>query len=723
MNTSDLGVRDGSGEKKKIAVLGGGMGSLAAVYHLTSQPDWEKEYEITVYQLGWRLGGKAASGRNRKIHDRNEEDGIHVFFGYYANALAMMRDCYEELGRPKSSPLATFGEALKPLDFSVIEERMSDGSWVHWPLCPPFGLGRNGSGEARQGDLSIGDVLLSGVRTLLDQTEALCRLVPGAFSLRSAADALERILSPGRGSADASNAYGLVNETWHRALEPVLAAAELAAVTVWTFNQDFIRLNDALARAWISFNFNFALVRGIVRDRVLVRGIRSINDRDFAEWIGDHAVDDGGLTRASAFVRVPYSTFFAYENGDNNRPSIEAGTALRILLLGMLCHRGVAYWKMQAGTGDTVFAPLYQVLVKRGVRFEFFRRVEKLETSRDEGGRRVESVVLRSQATVCRGEDYEPLYDVKGLPCWPSEPLYEQLEEGADLEEDFEKHGVDLESWWSKWSCGTSKLRAGTDFDTLILGIGLGALPWICSELTDDERWRRMFDTQKTVRTVALQLWTRKSLSELGWPPCCLYPRQAPVLSTFDRQATGTLFNTWLQMDQILERENWPEDAPRGLAYFCGKMHDDSPLELGEGPPQDLHRRVLRSVERFLRLNLPHLWPGASEGPGHFDFQVLRSGAGAVGHKRVEDQYSKANVNPSDRYVQTVVDSSRHRLKTGDSGCSNLFLVGDWIDNGLNVGSIEAAVMAGMLCSHAVSGQPGLDEIRHLNFLDVPYED
>jgi predicted NAD/FAD-binding protein len=44
--------------RKKIAVLGGGMGALTTVYALTSQPNWEAQYEITVYQLGWRLGAK-----------------------------------------------------------------------------------------------------------------------------------------------------------------------------------------------------------------------------------------------------------------------------------------------------------------------------------------------------------------------------------------------------------------------------------------------------------------------------------------------------------------------------------------------------------------------------------------------------------------------------------------------------------------------------------------
>ena len=49
---------------KRIAVLGGGASSLAAVFGLTRQADWKSKYSITVYTQGWRLGGKGATGRD-----------------------------------------------------------------------------------------------------------------------------------------------------------------------------------------------------------------------------------------------------------------------------------------------------------------------------------------------------------------------------------------------------------------------------------------------------------------------------------------------------------------------------------------------------------------------------------------------------------------------------------------------------------------------------------
>ena len=80
-------------QRRKIAVLGGGMGSLSCVYALSSQPGWSERYDITVYQLGWRLGGKGASGRNAKANFRNEEHGLHLLFGFYHNTFKLMREC------------------------------------------------------------------------------------------------------------------------------------------------------------------------------------------------------------------------------------------------------------------------------------------------------------------------------------------------------------------------------------------------------------------------------------------------------------------------------------------------------------------------------------------------------------------------------------------------------------------------------------------------------
>src|SRR5262249_41895775 len=80
---------------------GGGAAALTAAFELT-RGDWRSRFDsVVVYQSGWRLGGKGASGRG--VGGRIEEHGLHVWFGAYDNAFALMRDCYAELDAPAES--------------------------------------------------------------------------------------------------------------------------------------------------------------------------------------------------------------------------------------------------------------------------------------------------------------------------------------------------------------------------------------------------------------------------------------------------------------------------------------------------------------------------------------------------------------------------------------------------------------------------------------------
>jgi len=76
-----------------------------------------------VYQLGWRLGGKGASGRG--VHGRIEEHGLHVWMGWYDNAFRLLRECYHELGRD-------FLEAFLPATTIAVTDRDADGAWELW---------------------------------------------------------------------------------------------------------------------------------------------------------------------------------------------------------------------------------------------------------------------------------------------------------------------------------------------------------------------------------------------------------------------------------------------------------------------------------------------------------------------------------------------------------------------------------------------------------------
>ena len=124
----------GPGGREKLVILGGGAAAITAAFEL-SRPGWRERFEsITVYQVGWRLGGKGASGRGR--HGRIEEHGLHLWLGFYENAFRVMQDCYAELGRPPGAPLARWDDAFKKSSRVVLRDPHR-GPWAHWPILYP----------------------------------------------------------------------------------------------------------------------------------------------------------------------------------------------------------------------------------------------------------------------------------------------------------------------------------------------------------------------------------------------------------------------------------------------------------------------------------------------------------------------------------------------------------------------------------------------------------
>ena len=143
-------------------------------------------------------------------------------------------------------------------------------------------------------------------------------------------------------------------------------------------------------RSWLLMSLVAAVVRGIVADNLVTdpRGFRAINDEEFGDWILRHGGHPDVLE--SALVRGLYDLVFGYKDGDPDRPAVAAG--LMIFLIGMVLfeYKGAIFWKMTAGMGDIVIAPLYQALRKRGVQFEFFHRVDALHLDARPAGHRLD---------------------------------------------------------------------------------------------------------------------------------------------------------------------------------------------------------------------------------------------------------------------------------------------------------------------------------------------
>ncbi|MCB1560290.1 MAG: NAD(P)-binding protein, partial [Xanthomonadales bacterium] len=711
-------------EKERIAVLGGGVGAMTAAFWLSNQPGWQNRYEIDVYQMGWRLGGKGASGRNAKLGQRIEEHGLHIWFGFYDNGFDLMQQAYGELGRPPGAPLATWDEAFKPHHFISLAEDIR-GEWKLWPIDTPIIPGVPGSGNERLGLWAALRTLLAWLRqwtTSLQndqrlQTPPMLPVTPPRGSwLHRLADKVD---------GDADHLAADVDHTLHALAQWVetlpehsrdhdpadhqLLADIVLGIGDWSEARfaDASSLPDDLRRLYICCDLAVTTIKGMLADGVLRNGFEAINDIDFYAWLTKHGANPD-VTVHSAPVRGFYDLVFAYEDGDFSRPNIEAGTMLRGMMKVAMCYHGGIMWKMQAGMGDVVFTPLYEVLKRRGVRFHFFNKVLDLQSDATAGERNVDGIVIQQQVALA-GADYDPLVTVDGLDCWPSEPLFAQIDpEQAQL---LQEHGINLESNWSNWPqvyeqahgqpLPTRTLRRGVDFDKVVFGLSVASLPDVASQLLAQSPALAACSAKvKAVATQAYQVWMDRDIESLGWS---LFGRdqQEPVLSAFTEP-----FDTWAPMDQLLCREQWPAPLdPKNASYFCSALPvADYPPYDQHGFPADCAARVKQGAINQLQTEIGALWPTAATPSFHWEWMTDPDNGAGV--ERFDRQYWRANVDPSERYVMSVVNSTKYRLTAEQSGFANLFLAGDWLKTGLDAGCVEAAVMGGMQASRAISGWP-----------------
>lgn len=679
--------------KTRVAILGGGVGAISAAYQLTSFPGWQDRYEITLYQMGWRLGGKCASGRNAEHAQRIEEHGLHIWHGFYDNAIRQMRDCYTHAG-PMGGVFRNFEEAFEPYNNVTLTERV-DGQWRNWFLRPPANSATAGSGGVMLTPWEYCGEALRMLRAMFDgvpdrdcalktvpQEQVHADLPQPRESNRIGPRTRLHLLAAVFG--ELPKLAGVLGAPIRRAL---LALLEEALKELRERHADKASKSDEQRRFLIAADLVLAAITGVIQDEVISRGFDVIDDMEITAWLKKHGASDEALD--SALVRGIYDYAFGFRDGvpDLAHRAIAAGTSLRGLCRMTFTYKQSYFFKMRGGMGDTVFTPYYKVLKARGVQFRFFHKVVKLET--DVRGTQLQRVTLQRQADLAVTE-YQPFVAIEGpggqsFDCWPSTPDHAQLVQGAELK----ARGIDLESSWSGWpGVGTLTLEAGRDFDQVILGIPVGALREISTDLRRDPRWADMLDKVETTRTMALQLWMKDDLEDLDWD------HKSTVLCAY-----ADNLNTWADMTHLLALERWPKGRrPKSLGYFCGPMADDaaqSPYS-DTGYPQRARAQAKAHAKDWITQQLGTLWPALIDTQGQPRWDRMQTAAPCSGEACFDAQYVRANIDPSERYVLSVPGSTAYRLRSDQSGYSNLFLAGDWTYNGINAGCVEAAVMSGM---------------------------
>lgn len=400
-------------------------------------------------------------------------------------------------------------------------------------------------------------------------------------------------------------------------------STDLAALTrrLLGLAQDLVRSAGSRTGPRVETGIDLALtvVRGLRADGLLHEpgGFGRVDDEDFRAWLLRHGARRP--TVESGIVRAMYDLVFGYAAGDKARPAFPAGLGVHLAIRMFCDYQGALFWKMTAGMGEIVFAPMHQVLTARGVGLRYHHAVE--EVVPDASGSELREIRLRRpQPDAIVG----PLERVGGMPCFVDRPPPPGPHE-------------------------TVVLRQGVDFDTAVLAVSLGAVPDVAPRIVAHRpEWRAMVDHVGTVRTRAAQVWMRDPEPDLGWP------EPGATFAGLDAP-----LDTVASMSHLLPVEARGAAGPATLAYLCSVAPDtDTPAEVAtvldrhlrafgravwpDGGPEGINDGQV--VDRYLRLNDDPSDRYVQALPGT-DLHRLRVDASGVRHLILAGDWTDCGLN------------------------------------------------------------------------------
>jgi uncharacterized protein with NAD-binding domain and iron-sulfur cluster len=612
--------------KKKIAILGAGMGSMSTAWHLTKDPGWRARYDVTVYVDGWRIGGKGASSVNPSRNGRIEEHGLHLLFGFYRNALPLLEEVYKELGRPAGTHLASYRDALAGEDTVVAYDPSARGSPL-WLLRLP-----NRAGVAPLGSTSGWGF----VRALALETQALAAgagLGVAAAVAGWVASITGHVSDPGPGPA--------------RTL--VATAAHAVQLAANALLGGPITLPDDERRLLILVDLAATVARGMLDD------FRDLDDTDwfqldgetFEAWLARHGADI--QTWQSGPVAILRQIAFSETVG------VGAGTTLHWAMHLVLDYDDSFMFRMNAGMGETVFVPMYEVLRNRGVKFAFFHRVTKVEQS---AGTITRVEIARPMEV--RVPPYQPLIDQDGLLRFPERPLTAQLVNGAALDAALNADPIanDLENAWKSFADQGAPitLQRGVDFDYVVLGISVGALAGICPTLMADPlrpKFGAMVRGLQTTLIASAQVWFKRDAAQLGFTTRTMLAGNAPAP-----------LDTWADMSHLLAQEEWPPAEANSITYLVAGIDDLAPAPAPGTPDPYVAtqtQRAFAALQTWANNHARTLFPAAVNPGGALDPNELSVFPG-VPSPPLEQQFWRVPHNLSERYVLAAPNTNPYRL-------------------------------------------------------------
>jgi uncharacterized protein with NAD-binding domain and iron-sulfur cluster len=706
---------------KRIAIIGGGPSGLSTALHLTNEPGWQSKYDICIYQLGWRLGGKGATGRDPKHGWRIEEHGIHGFCKFYFNTWPMMQTTYRELNDANRAvlPCKRIDKAFLPssLTYLVTNENKA------WHSCTDHLPGGEGA------PWGPGKVELSWkaiVVGLIDQMLARGRtgdparlqhkdlIHPEAENDSEHPSLIHKAIKALRTKILSANWDELDDEAVGKLLTGAVKDLESLRKHLGGFFKFLTKtFNIGHSQTLTTLDLYWAVLVGIVTDELWRNDLDVVDHLDFREWLGSHGANDHTLN--SPLAMTVANILFAYPQGDSTQPPQLSAASWLNWFLRSAVGKGAYFYFMASGTGDTVISPLYLVLKQRGVRFEFFHKLMDIETSKAKDGLSVEKLIFEKQAQPKR--NYDPLVKMpapKGWKVWPNEPRWSLLEHGKEDQ----ANGINFESWSGPSGAGAttrvlSRGAAGDDgFDYAVWAMPTSIIPLVGDDAMQ-KAWAPVVQKLTTTMTQSVQFWLTRTTPEMGWP----LPKGDPKTARYASATLPNPLNGMTDFSDLIDFENWPADGPKALIYLCSQLQPN-----GNTHAEDIarvkanHASSLRLFGTFLEDARPS--GRAQNTPQEIDFNLLYDPSpGNTGVQRLNYQYHRVNTDPTEAYVQANPGSASARMFPWNCGFTNLVPAGDWIYTGFNIGSFESAVTGGKLAAFALSGKPGIKDIPGFAFL------
>jgi uncharacterized protein with NAD-binding domain and iron-sulfur cluster len=689
---------------RKVLILGGGMAGLTAAYELTRTPELRAAWSVEVVEMGHRYGGRLASAHRPERWHRNEEHGLHVWFGFYDNTFRLAEDVYRAWQRPDGFPFDTVWDALRPIHHSDHGFDSPHGPRLvrsHHPSNADQ-PGLRGTRTPLGWLTTLVDALATAPRTLsamlLEPEKGAARSqshrssvfpAPGTRErLRRTVRRLESIfgriatLTPSLDATQRVQQGAVMGRAFARMHAPVVRL--LRRLTASNPHQaEFVAAVDLL---FASTRAVLDPEHGVLHDGDLDR----LSHLELRELLGRHGAHADTLS-CSRLLDSVYDMPFAYVDGRRDKPVLEAGTALRFTLRIVADYKYAIAFLLKCGAGETLVAPLVELLRSRGVTFTPFHRLSALDI--DTHHRRVRGVRMVRAARV---KDGYPLTIRRGpFAAFAAEPSFEHLEDGDQLRD----RGVDFYSrFGDRGEDGVVERLEGRDFDDVILALPLGSVVADADGNSPVGDWldfhepaRRCLERLYLVPTVAAQVWLRETPKALTVADRSVVTFRAP-------------YSVFCDMTPVIDYEGWGEQRPAASVYLCG-AHPLATPGAGSHAPEALREDFAEARAQLVELlDSPE---GSTELGG---LENLFHGRG-VEHT-MDTQYVRANVQPWDLADLARPGADAVRLEAADTGLTNMALAGAWVRTIMNTTSLEGAVSSGIAAARAlgVETQPILAE-------------